>query len=775
MTFEGILSVLLSILLPKFIEKKKKEKIGLVLKVGLIIVICLCITQMDSILGFVLNPDALQKWSGLVNNAIIQFFVIVVISIGIYFTYKMDLEGTCNFKSLQKKIENFTEKAWGNRYESSKLYILCGDMDVWGECEESEEFKQLVKLQNSNQELDIRILCKHCINDDYIKEICKKTYIFDPEEFEKNIKRPDQIKRIVDFKERVLKCSFRFYKEPSDDKSHLRARVLSNTANPQVLLYRKTERKFGRIMQHVNRLIKKDTDEYVYEYEELIDNESIKSEKMNYIELCDLKWSSCDAVLAEKIVNLCEQYMTYKKANKHIKKIAFLYAKTYEVAHYGTSRVEFPPFGVLYLSTSVKKYCSKWIPDVIALEENLFLENNRLIERLSVYDVIAFSIVSAYTIPLFVKTMSLIKNTISDKKPLCIAGGYQAEIEGEQLLKKKLVSLILRGEGEESIVQLLNGNNTLHFGEKLYEKIPGAYYLSKGKLKTSRSPKCIDLNKVPIPDRSYLPSEYISMTRDIAGEKYKIAHIIMSRGCSYECAYCGVRRTGNRVVRYRDADNIRTELMQLKEIYDIEGFSIIDDCFLTNKNKAIEILKKIKDVNLIWSLAARIDQIDDDILKYLKESGCKEIKFGLETGSDKLLKDMEKGITVEQAREVLNKVYDFGLSAKVFIISGLPGEDDRTNQETIDFLKEMGTEKIKRISLLRFVPLPGSKVYENPQKYGIRLDIKNRLDSLDKYKQYRLYEEETNWWEDEEEFYKRNEYYKKIKEFIDSKWGKEVY
>lgn len=334
--------------------------------------------------------------------------------------------------------------------------------------------------------------------------------------------------------------------------------------------------------------------------------------------------------------------------------------------------------------------------------------------------------------------------------------------------------MILKGEGEESIIQLLNKSVQYGFNAKLYSKVSGTSYLYHGKLK-EKDNICIDLNKIPIPERSFLPGDYIAMTRNIAGKKCKIAHVLMSRGCAYHCAYCGVRTIGNRTVRYRNADNILRELLQLKEIYNIEGFSIVDDCFLTNKEKALEIIKKIKSANLIWSLAARIDQIDSEILYYLKESGCMEIKFGLETGSDEILKKMEKGITVEQAKKVINMVCDMGLTTKVFIISGLPGENDQTNQETIDFLNEMGTEKIKRISLLRFVPLPGSKIYDNPSNYGIRSDIKNDLENLDMYKRYRLYDEETNWWENEEDFEKRKEYYEKLRAFIDSKWAKEVY
>lgn len=781
MGFDSFISVLLSVLVPKFIEnesEKRNTRAVMGLKLIIIAIICFMVPEINGFIKSILNQKAYECYQNITNAISFRFIVIAVFIFLIYLAYRNQLRNICCFNDLQGKITEFTEKASGNQAENSELYILCGDMDVWGNCEDSREFQQLSALQKSHQELDIRILCKHCIKEEYVKKIADETYVFDPDEFKENVIDEMQINRISDFRQKLSRCSFRFYTKSCDDLSHLRARVIRNTNISRVLIYQKTERKFGFLTKQINKFLKKEVDPFIYEFLELEDGKD-SYQKMHYVELCNLKWDNCDAALSEKIANLCEQYVKYQRMDQNVKRIAFVYAKTFEVAHYGTSRMEFPPFGVLYLATAVKEFCGNWLADVIALDENALLNKQELIMKFSKYEVVAFSIVSAYTVPLFVKAMNLIK-TSGIKKPICIAGGYQAELESEQLLKKEYVSLVMRGEGEETIVKLLNKSDEQDFGPKLYGSFDNILYMTGNKKNKhlkglGTTPVCVDLNRIPIPDRSFLAVDHIVMKRDIAGNKYKMAHILISRGCSYQCAYCGVRREGNRVVRYRHPDNILKELNQLKEKYEIEAFSIIDDCFLTNRIQAIEIIQQIKSVGLIWSLAARIDQIDEEVLTNLKDSGCSEIKFGLETGSDTILKKMEKGITVDQAKQVLNLVHNAGISAKVFIISGLPGETKKTNQETISFLREMGTEKIKRVSLLRFVPLPGSKVYENPHVYGINVNVRNTLENLEQYKRYRLYDAETNWWENEMEFKIRNECYKKLKDFIDSVWPKEVY
>lgn len=767
MTFDTVVGILLSILLPKVFENiasRNHTRISGIIRCILIAVIFCISVNFDKAIKIIFNQGFIALYDKVTSSPYFAVIVTIALFIAIIYVYSSDSKGKCSFEKMSKAIADFTSQVSDNDI----IYIFCGDMDVWGDDpNNSKEFQQLLRLQQENRNLEIRILCKHCMDDDLIEEILEDRYDFDGMLSESRLKSV-QVERIAYFKNHLKKCSFRFYKDPKEDYSNLRGRVIVSHGIKKVLIYHKAlpqENSFMKIFSKYRRR------EYIYEFNELTRREDYQL--LHYVELCDLKWKGCDPTLATKIEEFCIKYSQLKQGKKRtLKKIAFIYAKTYEVAHFGKARKEFPPFGVMYLAAMVREYCQDWIPEIIAIEDSDVDINPKL------YDVIAFSVISAYTVPVFEKCMKKVNQQLKQypNDVVCIAGGYQAELEAEKWLKMNMVSLVLKGEGENAIVKLLNAGYSSkrkkegYLLKETYAKISGAMFMenrNRGKIfrKIPLEGECVDLNKIPMPARDLLPEEDYIMNDRLANTNYKMVHVIFSRGCSYNCVYCGVPREGNRMVRYRSAQNIIDELEYLKNM-GIEGFSIIDDCFLTNEEKALNIIKEISKVELKWSLTARVDQINEKIVKALKNSGCLEIKFGLETGSNKILKEMKKGFTVEEAKAAIELVRSYDIGVKAFIITGLPGEDDNTNKETEEFLKEMGKEKINRISLLRFVPLPGSHIFENPQHYGIKKNIKETID----YSCYKLYDGETNWWEKEEDFVKRNEIYEHIKMFMLGIW-----
>lgn len=749
-----IMNVLIAILVEKLFDKciqERNVKLSGFIKILILGGVIILLSCSEIFLEFVLKAELYKKYDKIVNGEAWNIVMSILVLIGIAYLYNDDNQVIYNFQKLVKKIKDFTAAAGDNE----TLYVFCGDMDIWGNGENySEEFEQLIELQDKHKNMDIKIVCKHCMEPELIEELESGLYNYEEIFNEKRINE-EQVKRIAYFKNKLKRCNFRFYKDPEDDYSSLRARVIKSAGRKRVLIYRELKRKEGFCAKVVFKLLKKEKEKKtIYEYKEVVNPEDYQL--LHYIELADLKWKKCDEDLAKKIEDFCVNYCK-KHSNIVEKRIAFVYAETYEIAHYRRARKEFPPFGVMYLAAAVREQCPEWIPKIIAIsEENMDI----VVEN---YDVIAFSVVSAYTVPLMEQCMERI-----GRRAFCIAGGYQAELEAEKWIKRGLVRLVLGGEGEESIVKLLNGN---YRKSATYETIPGAIYMGrksgKPKFRRKELPSYIDLNNISMPARDLLAEDKYIMSDRLVGTNCKMVHVLFSRGCSYNCAYCGVRREGNRKVRYRDVDNILQELEYLKN-KGVEGFSIIDDCFLANKKKALSIINALEKVNLRWSLTARIDQIDDEILLALKKAQCLEIKFGVETGSNKILSKMNKGFCAEDAKRVLRLTKKYGIGTKAFIITGLPGEDDATNRETKEFLKELGKETIDRISLLRFVPLPGSAIFDNPEKYGIRSSIKTEMD----YKCYKLYSGETNWWIDEEDFERRNRIYEDIKEFMSNIWDK---
>ncbi len=706
MSFETIVGILLSALIPKVFEKIQLKKGILMSKVLKFILILLVFFGVFSVSNnllpqFLKIPEIAQFYNSVVQSIYFRIGVLIILGILLLIAYsKQSNADYCTYHQLVKKITNFTDKAISN----SILYIICGNMDVaWDfSRKEPDEFKQLKSIVREVQE--IRILCKHGMADDLIEEIKNDSYNID-----KIVEDPrsdkSQMERIAKFKRDLgAKCVFRFYDRDKDDFSNLRARVIVNDRGKDALIYyhnRITTKKFYTFLRNRFPNKKEIVDaiesrmDYSYEYCDF--SEVTQSfQKRHYIELCEMKWELCDKNLGKQIETYCAEYVSRKegkitKGKYVIKKIAFVYAKTYEVAHFKEKRKEFPPFGVMYLAGMVKKYCTDWEPSIISIEEGMYeIDINK-------YDIIAFSVVSAYTVPLFEACMLDLLNQKENgqqrrRNCLCIAGGYQAELESKKWLKNKWVSFILRGEGERTIVELLR-NYSKNINK--IKDIEGISYLNAGRVVNNAIiSQCLNLDDIPFPARELLPDTDYIMTDRLAGTKYKMVHVLFSRGCQNNCFYCGVPKgKNNNIVRYRSAENIIKELDELK-IKDIEGFSIIDDCFLTNEEKALEIIRAVGKVGLKWSLAARVDQINERVVSELKKANCLEIKFGIETGSDILLKKMNKQCTVADSKRAIKLVRNYGMNVKAFIITGLPFETKETNEETKRFLSEMGKDNI---------------------------------------------------------------------------------
>ena len=151
------------------------------------------------------------------------------------------------------------------------------------------------------------------------------------------------------------------------------------------------------------------------------------------------------------------------------------------------------------------------------------------------------------------------------------------------------------------------------------------------------------------------------------------------------------------------------------------------------------------------------------MLNKLKQSGCIEIKYGIESGSPRILKLMNKRITIDQIRNAISLTHDIGIRVKAFILHGFPGENMETTKETIQLLEEL-KEKIDRISLFRFVPLPGSPVYNEAEKYDLSIPRN--------FEEIFIYNNERKWWGTKEEQEELECAYKMLEDYVRNNWEK---
>lgn len=270
------------------------------------------------------------------------------------------------------------------------------------------------------------------------------------------------------------------------------------------------------------------------------------------------------------------------------------------------------------------------------------------------------------------------------------------------------------GEGEETIIELLNA---LENNEDL-EKIQGTIWRKNGQLhKTSLRPPIKNLDELPLPAWDLLPSLTENYRLSVVGTKSKLStSLITSRGCPGRCIFCDTAVFGRRIRGY-SARYVIKMIKYLISKYGIRDFLIYDDNFVALRKRAIEICQMIKDENLeiSWSCCARVNLVNAELLKMMKEAGCWQIEYGIESGSQRLLDFMKKGITLSQVKDALRLTKQAGISTRGNFIFGNILETEETLQETIDFILNLELDYFQQTFL---TPYPGSQAYAIAREYG---------------------------------------------------------
>ncbi|RLG20623.1 hypothetical protein DRN72_04920, partial [Methanosarcinales archaeon] len=178
--------------------------------------------------------------------------------------------------------------------------------------------------------------------------------------------------------------------------------------------------------------------------------------------------------------------------------------------------------------------------------------------------------------------------------------------------------------------------------------------------------------------------------------------------------YCTVRRTK---WKGRSAESILSELRILKERYNVRTVSFFDEIFTFDRDRVVELCESIlkEDIKFRWYCNTRVDKIDLELLKLMRRAGCRGISFGVESGSNEILKRAKKGATVEEAEEAVKNAKKAGIKTYLSFMFGLPGESWGTVNETIEFVKRV---KPNGAQFNIAVPYPGTELYEECVKRG---------------------------------------------------------
>jgi radical SAM superfamily enzyme YgiQ (UPF0313 family) len=297
-----------------------------------------------------------------------------------------------------------------------------------------------------------------------------------------------------------------------------------------------------------------------------------------------------------------------------------------------------------------------------------------------------------------------------DNHIITLTGGSHPTYALEDMLDLDYVDFIIMGEGELPTSQLLK---TLNEGGDVSQIKGLAGKLRGKKFVNSERQYVKDLDSLPFPATHLLNMELyfkINKPQNPYPKGKRVAQITTSRGCSARCVFCTTTNFWGNRYRGRSAQNVVDELRETKEKYDIDEIQITDDNFTLNKKRAISILDGIKNFNLKWCAPQGIAvwTLDNELLEKMKESGCYQLTFAVESGNQQILnKIVKKPLRLDKVKPLVKKAQELGIDVHCFAICGLPGETIENMQETYNFVKDC---EFDSASFFTATPLVGSEL-----------------------------------------------------------------
>lgn len=289
---------------------------------------------------------------------------------------------------------------------------------------------------------------------------------------------------------------------------------------------------------------------------------------------------------------------------------------------------------------------------------------------------------------------------------IILGGAHATLLPDDTLARTPEIDIIVRGEGEETIIDLLQAIET----EKPLDDIPGINYRHNGKvINTANRPENVDMDSLPFLAYHLLPWQKYR-PHPPHGRVLPFAAIVTSRGCPYHCAYCSKPIFGNKF-RAQSPERVLEEIIYIKDKFGIKEIAFYDDVFTLNKKRALEIADGMlsKGVNMLWTCETRVNLVDKELLRHIKQAGCYAIAYGIESASPEILKNISKDISLEQVEEAVRISREAGLETIGYFMIGSPGETPETISKTIQFAKKL---KLDFAQFSVTTPFPGTELYK---------------------------------------------------------------
>lgn len=396
-----------------------------------------------------------------------------------------------------------------------------------------------------------------------------------------------------------------------------------------------------------------------------------------------------------------------------------------------------PPLELISLGAIVQQFEGDEVELFDAIAEDADMEQT--MQHIAQYN--PDMIISLSGFEMFDTDMQVLKELKNafPKKTFVLFGHYATQFSKE-ILEEIPVDYIIQGEPDLIFRDLYEtwkqeGDFT---GVKgiAYKNDNGEIVLQRGDLRLP------DPSKLPMPAYELLTKndEYYE---PFLPKPYGL--IQTARGCPYQCNYC-VKSYGTKLTS-RTPEQIVEEIKVLKKLYGIKSLRFIDDTFTAIPKRVIEICKLMveEQVNVKWTCLSRADTMNEEMLRWMKKSGCQRIYIGVESGSQRVLDYYKKKVDVEEALRNISLCKKLGIETTGFFISGIPEETEEDFQQTLDFALK---SDLTFATMAKLMPYPGTPLYPIMKDH---MDF-SLMPYKNEYKDQALNDRYVAW---EKEFYRR--------------------
>lgn len=372
------------------------------------------------------------------------------------------------------------------------------------------------------------------------------------------------------------------------------------------------------------------------------------------------------------------------------------------------------PSGLAYVAGALLK--SKYEVEVIDINAYRYSDKEliNLLKKMNPDVVGIGGIITTYNS--VKKIIRIVKTTYNNKVPV-IGGGSVASSIPETALRHLGFDLVVIGEGDITVIEIME----FYEGKRKLKEIKGIAYIENGKyVETEKQRVIYDLdnetylNRNLFPIQKYVDNKYMIPELKLIG---KGAEILSGRGCAFKCRYC--YQPMGRTNRLRSIDSVFKEIFFLKKNYDIKVITFLDDLFTINIKRLKEFCNRIINhkIDIYWTCNMRANQVSEEIITLMKKANCVEILMGIDSGSQVILNDINKGIKVEDCSKAIEIIKKSGIILSPSFLFGMPAETKKTLNETLNFIKKHNVF----VGSINFaVPFPGTPLYtEYKDKLGM--------------------------------------------------------